>query len=198
MRNRVLAVLSGATLLASSMTGTAAAAVEPEGVLCGYSSLTHPSSYDTQYAEVDAGPLTLVDHADPSAVVWGSVTCTVQFEERHGTTANDQASLTGSVTPGVVHVAGTVAFRYTDFETVYVCTRVDVLDGPPLYWDEETDGWSTSDTAACASNVYDPDDPHAGDEIGPLVDSVVCEAFEVVFPPEGDIDGIWDCPPYGS
>jgi hypothetical protein len=37
-----------------------------------------------------------------------------------------------------------------------------------------------------------------GGDTGLLIDSIVCPIYAVVFPPEGDIPGIWDCPPYGN
>lgn len=30
------------------------------------------------------------------------------------------------------------------------------------------------------------------------VDPIVCPVIVPVFPPEGDIPGVWDCPPYGN
>lgn len=30
------------------------------------------------------------------------------------------------------------------------------------------------------------------------VDLIVCPIFAILYPPEGDIPGVWDCPPYGN
>ena len=35
-------------------------------------------------------------------------------------------------------------------------------------------------------------------ELELLLDSVVCPVLAVVFPPQGDVPGVWDCPPYGA
>jgi hypothetical protein len=203
VRTPVLALLAAA-LVSASLSSPAAAAPAPEGVKCGFSSFTLPDQGGYQYAEIDAGPILLADDTDPSKVWWGSVTCTLQVEPQHGTRSNDLAALTGPVTPGVVSVAGTAAYRYGEGDTVYLCTQVDVLGGPTLYWDDQWDtgSWSTSPTARCASATEVPEPEPTpfqlvDDLIRIVVDPIVCPLLAFAFPPDGDVP-VWECPPYDS
>ena len=167
---RALALLLAAPLALGGAPAHAATP-DPTGPLCGFSSLTWPGG-DWQYGEVDGGPLALVDPDDPGAVVFGSVTCTLQTDSLHGTTSNDLASLTGSTTPGVAAVAGTLAYEAEPGVFLYLCTQVNVVGGPTLYWDEDWSGgsWSTSSDARCS-----------GPGIGPEPEP---------FPPPGLVDAI--------
>ena len=182
-----------------------AGAAEPAGVECEYSGVSEPQASQRGTAEIDAGPIVL--DSDPAGQpVWGSVTCTLLVNgSRHSDTAAAVATVTSDVTPGVAHLAPTLVWYGVDPDDVVVlCTRVDVVGGPTYYWTppQTSDGagsWSTDPDAPC-------DGWHAGSELlatlldqaEAALDTVVCLPLAVLFPPEGDVDGIWDCPPYGS
>ena len=174
-RTRTLTAAGLVALMTASSPGTAHAAPKPAGIRCGLMLLPSPTA-GWEYAEVDAGPLAFADPADPARVYWGSITCTIQNEPVHGTTANDLAALTGSVTPGVASVAGTTAFRWEPDKDLYFCTQVNLVGGPTLYWNDPwgvPGAWSTSSAAECSSVLHDPSEPDLFDEVWTLLDGVL-------------------------
>ena len=59
----------------------------------------------------------------------------------------------------------------------------------------------TSSPAAGAACVgFGPNGPYVEFpcDSDPFIDGVFCGVFAYVLPPEGDVPGIWDCPPYGD
>lgn len=195
--------VSAAVLVAAALLSPAApahAAPDPTGALCGFLTVTDPVN-GWQVGEIDGGPVALVDDADPSKVYWGSVTCTIQRDQQHGSADNDLASLTGSTTPGVAAVAGTVAFHTEPGDWLWLCTRVNIAGGPTLYYDGESGTWSESSAAQCSTSAGPSPEPFpstAVDAIIAFAEAVVCPVLAVVFPPHGDVLGLWDCPPYDA
>ncbi len=117
----------------------------------------------------------------------GSVTCTVQDAATHGGT--DRGNATSAETPGVAVLPPTELEGRGSAR--YVCTSVRT-QGTTYYRDAATGGWSPSPSVACdemllvrvptCTDVCDIDTP--------------CLLLPLLFPPNGDVPGVWDCPPY--
>lgn len=78
---------------------------------------------------------------------------------------------------------------------VNLCTELRVAGEPPLYWDDDAEDWSGDPDVAC---YIPPDGGPDPEPIERLLDQLVCPVLALVYPPEGDIPGVWDCPPYGN
>jgi hypothetical protein len=185
--------------LATALPAAPAAAADPAGVRCGLSTWTNPFDPDRTWGEFDAGPLVL--DADPAAQpVRGSVTCTLVDGFHHDSPV--LASATSRTTPGVVALEPTFAsFHWSETAILSVCTSVDVAGRDRLHHDPtlgDDGGWTADATARCQP-VFGPAEPlPLVDDVWLLLDSIVCPALAVAFPPQGDVPGVWDCPPYGS
>ena len=141
MRPVVLAVLAAGL----AFVPAAHAAPNPVGAVCAYVPLDDPQTEGTRTGLV-AAALVLADDT-PGVVYPGSVTCTVQSGWLHGQDEYDY--VTGPVTTGVAAAAGIVTMADPG-RMLIVCTRVDILNGPTLYWDAVAQAWSTSPDVLCA------------------------------------------------
>jgi hypothetical protein len=194
--------MSVSVLLASLTTAPAVAAgFHGWGALCTLVSTSDPTAdRGTETGVLVAGPLVLDDGDTPPGLVNGHVVCTVQVnEERHSGT--NAATVTGVELPEATAAAGTVSYRADWSDTVYVCTAV-VIGGQTWYYDEPNNGvdllkrdrWLTTPNAECG--LATDTNADALTPVMDLVDAVVCPVLALVFPPEGDVAGVWDCPPY--
>ena len=171
----------------------------PYGFLCGFSSVSDPQVEGSQTGEVDGGPLVLGDAYDPAVFYTGSITCTIQVNQSTHAGA-DACAVTGPTTPVAGEVAGTCTYASATGDNVYLCTEVDIVNGPTLYWDSVNDVWSTEPNVGCSLDIT----VEPGEEGGPihelelLIDSIICPVLATLLPPQGDIPGLWDCPPYGA
>ena len=193
---RALAVVVSAAAALVPLGPGRAAAGEPAGADCGFASVEWPGS-TRQVGELDAGPILLDDDvAAPAAS--GTVTCRLLVG---GWRHVDPAAVTVTSEPGarVVYVPPTrIEYENPGSDDVYLCTRVDVAGRGPLYLDSERDVWSADPYVPCGAAWGNDPDPDPSPGLEPYVDMVVCPVLAVAFPPQGDVPGIWDCPPYES
>jgi hypothetical protein len=186
-------------LVVPALPGTARAAVEPDGVNCGFSSLADPTGPpDEQLGMLNGGPVTLTDPDAPGRVVSGSLVCSLRQGLYHTDPLLAQAA--SPVTPGVVVVPPTlVTYTADPVAWITACTEVRVDGGPTLYWDDEAEVWSTDPGVLCYD--FGPEPDPLGEVVDGLfvdvVDPLLCAVLVTQYPPEGDLPGIWDCPPYG-
>jgi hypothetical protein len=190
-----IAGLAAGTVLAFAPAAHAAA--DPQGLLCGFSSVTDPSIEGSQTGEIDGGPLVL---GTDGGVYTGSLTCTIQTGTNDTHAEADAGSITGPTTTGVVAAGGTVTYEVGADEDVWLCTSVNVQGQGTLYYDETTGTWGGS-SGACALAIS-AETPETG-PIGSELDPILCPILSIVFPPEGDVvlpvlGKIWDCPPYDA
>ena len=198
---RVRIAFAGLLVAVSMGSPLPAAHATPDpgfGQLCGFTSLTDPLGEGAQTGEVDGGPLFLSDDTDLLASYSGRLVCTIQVDAPTHAGA-DACSVTGAVLGNPVFAAGTCTYSYGTGSNVYLCTQVDIDGGPTLYFDDSndplTDGsWSTDPwSARCMlATSFSTGDGPAAEE----ADAVVCPVLATMLPPEGDIAGVWDCPPY--
>lgn len=210
------------TVVAALLPAPADAAVpSPDGYACGYSSLTDPTAEEgTQLGEIDGGPIVVADlprvdvHGDPT-LSWdvlgnpasATLTCDLQLNDQtHG--GPNTVSLSASGTTVVVLPPTTTSYALSVNDTVHLCTSVTVTDARgdsgTFYWDAWEQEWTTDSTVPCTGLLAPPCCyvPFVGDTseiVGELfleVDRIVCAVLDDVFPPEGDIPGLWHCPPY--
>jgi hypothetical protein len=176
----------------------ATAAPSPVGLLCGFTERDNPPARLRHKVLVSAGPVLLTDDADPVAGLSGSVTCSLQIDA--GThDAPDVAAITGPTTARVAALAGEVEYVRAGYDyDLWYCTRVDLTDGTTLYYDEgdavDDGGWSTDPATSSCALAYASAVPR------PSCDWVCgsCAVLGVAFPPDGEVPGVWDCPPYHS
>ena len=204
MKKFAMAALAAGTIL-SSFAGSATAGEPvdgPSGFLCGFSSLSNPTAEaGTQTGEIDGGPLAIVDAE--GNVGSGTLTCTIQVNQ--GTHDGSGVAVSASGTGVVAFGPTVVSYQADDDDIVFLCSEFTYANGgPTLYFHSSEDPtveghWSTASTSACAQATS----ANSGDVLEPirpieeLVDSLICPVLAVVFPPTGDIPGVWDCPPYG-
>jgi hypothetical protein len=210
MQKLALAALV-ATTLAGSFTGTAVAGPEapgPTGFVCGYSSLTNPNAEaHTQTAVVDGGAVVVVDEANnPQS---GTLTCTIQVgaNSTHAGADAPGGKVSSSGTGVVVIPPTVVSYTATPEQAVYVCTQFTYTGGGTVYYDADGDDgstdaghWSADADSACGPfNVSPaPGEPGPVEDLVLLIDAIACPVLKELLPPDGDVAGIWECPPYGS
>lgn len=159
-RLAVVAVALGLT--APLVQGTAHAAVvvlDPERV-CSFGTLGDPTAEPGGLTGgVEAGPVTLVDTADPATLHSGSLTCSVQVNtSTHA--ALDTVSVTGQTMTGVVLLPMTaISYSSDPGDNVYLCTQLQVDGDPPLYWDATNAEWSTWSGVDCTLALVTPPPP---------------------------------------
>lgn len=168
-----------------------AGATPGSGRLCGFFSV--PDAFgdgDWLHGVVDGGPVGLDHGADAGA--YGRIVCTVQVDgSRHADA--DAAVARSFTTPGVAFLEPTrISIRAGSFDNVVLCTQVDVAGDGTYYYDADADGWSTDPTVRCQPSTVPVAEP---DPWG--LDPAVCPLLMPFFPPDGDVDGVHDCPPYG-
>jgi hypothetical protein len=195
MHRYVLPLLAAASLLAAT-AGTAHAAVNPTGFVCGFSSVPDPTAPEgVKTFEADAA-LVLTDSDNALVLHAGQVSCLVK-------SGGVVSGVTGPVATGVVAVEGTITAEVAPGEDVSFCTRLDLVDGRALFWDDWAGDWSANEADCWMLGISvdpDPVPPIVGEVlfgIGPFY----CPVSSIVFPPEGDVvlpvEGkVWDCPPY--
>lgn len=197
MRALVLAALVAAFGPVIANVPAHAAVDQPVGAGCRFERATEPAA-DTgmRTGELSGGPLVLVDSTThlPGA---GTLTCRVQANVGdHTGTGGASISAHGRLVVLTPPVQVTIVATYAD--NVYVCTAfTDDSDGTTYYFDDEAQRWSTDPGVACDLVIEATPD----DEPGPFqqrVDAIVCPLLAVVFPPEGDVAAVWDCPPYDN
>ena len=192
-------LLTLTALALAALPAAPAAAADPDGLHCGFSTMTDWTTGQS-YAEFDAGPIVL--DPDPAGQpVWGSVTCTLVDGRSHdsrviGTASSETTPVVAALEPTLVPV------EWADDDVLSICVSVEIVGRGRLYYDPEMaggDGGWTTDPAASCDLVFGPAEPlPLVDDAEELVDSIVCPLLAVAFPPQGDVPGIWDCPPYGS
>lgn len=205
---RTIALVSGAAALFVGLLVTpASAAPYPTGTLCGFASsdLTSPGN---QFGVLFGGPVVLRDDASPAVVYSGSLTCTFQWGIFNGShSAPDTCVATSPTATGIVTVAtpNTCAFNTAGggdpWDISYVCTQVDIVGGPTLYWASPSVGigyWTTDSSAPCATSATMwLDDWLVQDLASSVLDPVLCPVLQPFFPPDGDVGIFYDCPPEG-
>ena len=186
MRARVAALAMG--VVVALVPGTARAAVDPTGFLCGYDK---PKGGGPYHASLDAGPLLLVDGNDPATIHEGTVTCTLQDDLLHSDT--DVVSVTSARTAGAVVLPSTTV--WVPHTVWFLCTEMHLDDDTVLYydWTWENEGWSTDPGAECEPIIIEEPPPPMD---WTLVDSVICPILVLLLPPDGDVGDVWNCPPY--
>ena len=198
MKKITAAAFVAALLLADATAGAHAdGPLSPGGVLCDAGSIPNPQAEDgTQTGEISAGPVTLLD--SNGNVRSGTLTCTIQLNSAiHNGTSNDAVSVSAHGTGVVAMPPTVVSFQAGDDQPVYLCTQF-TYDGDVTLYHRSTSGsrlagsWSTDPNSTCRRVTMTT----FGDAVD-LVDSVICPPLALVLPPQGDVPGIWDCPPYG-
>ena len=117
-------------------------------------------------------------HAEDNPV-GATVTCDVYVNGTHVESATGFGY-------GVVVVAKPVTLTIAPTDSYAVCTTVDYTDATPT-------------SSGCAYlPVIDYPDEIVWTFVEEHVDPVVCPALSALFPPDGDVPDVWDCPPYGS
>lgn len=187
MRTFVVAVVT-ACALAATVPGVAGATLnDPSpGSLCSLSTVTDVTgSSFALTGEVSAGPIMLTDDTDPTIVYSGYIGCSIQLGVNN--THADQAVLriNGPITPAAVALEPTqVTFDASSNDTVYLCTRIVVVGGPTIYWNDADDGfgnggWSTSSTSRCrmAISATAPEEVAAAQND---LDPFVCPVLETL------------------
>ena len=177
------------------------------GDLCTFSASQGPTM-DTWDGVLSGGPLAVAGlptmlpaaeedlFANPVTV---SLSCTLGLD---GIATVATTSGTGEV----VVVAPPTPFSYVADDPMYfeMCSAVTVtpLGGPTerYYWDYAANRFSVDPAAPCyiSSWACPESDPCSGPDLIEYVDLLVCPKFALLFPPDGDIEGLWDCPPYGD
>jgi hypothetical protein len=195
LKKLVVAGLAAGTVFAFAPVAHAAA--DPQGLLCGFSSVTDPSIEGSQTGEIDGGPLVL---GTDGGVYTGSLTCTIQTGTNDTHAEADAGSITGPTTTGVVAAGGTVTYEVGTDEDVWLCTSVNIEGQGTLYYDETTGTWGVP-AGACA-HAISARAPDTGEQ-EELLDTIISPILSIVFPPEGDVvlpvvGKIWDCPPYDA
>ena len=183
---RVMALAAAAVLVAAGAPHAHAEPVDATGVLCAWSGTSNPDT-GGGIAEIDGGPL-VVTGVEPGTPV--ELLCSLQEYGWH--TEPDLAVVRASGR-SVVAVPPTVVGYESDYWVIpVVCTELRVHESSgdtTLYWDDVAEAWSTSPYVQC-DELWQAEPPDV------WIDGVVCPVLAVAFPPQGDIPGIWDCPPY--
>lgn len=194
-------------LLASLAFAPAAHAFPaPAGALCGVATANSAPAPGTQNGFVLSGPVAMRD-SNPRIVHTGYVACAVQVNAAAHSAADvcATATLIGPVSAVLPPVP--CSYPATANDTVYVCTSVHITGQPALYYDDTAGVWSTSSAAPCAPATRlrcDNSEPACATANGVLtpvkdtLDQLLCPPLALVFPPQGDVPPVWDCPPYAS
>lgn len=165
-----------------------AADAQAVGFLCGFTSVGSNTL-------IDGGPLV----ADERTGVTISMTCTLQHGANSTHAGADTASASSLFLPQAVVLPPTfVTFRPPAGAPIFICTQMKI-NSTTYYHDDSTSSWSTSTSVPCKPYRLGGD---IGEEVDRIlveeVDPVLCPVLSLVFPPEGDIPLLWDCPPYGN
>ena len=197
-------LLTSAAVLAAALpatSATAAPATPYEASLCGWASLTDPrdGAGGRQVGYLDGGPV-LLDGG--GAVRTGRLACSLQVNaERHADP--DAVRVTSETTPLVVALPPTpIEYEIGDGDYLSWCTEVQVDGDGTYYWDGVDEAWTTDPSAPCDNHVHTPEFDPVGDLNDAVfvrhVDPLLCPVLAAAYPPEGDVPGVWECPPYHS
>jgi hypothetical protein len=184
-----------AALAASSLVAAPAhaALAYPAGTGCVAEAFLDPTTDEmVETGSFMGGPVVLA-HLGPTITGAGTLTCRVQPD--NPTRGGGGPSVSGH--DSTVVVAGPAQFTYQTFpgEVAYLCSEfVDDATGTTYYWTETTREWTT---AAVPCDRFDSVPP-LDDLTRTVVDPLVCPLLATLLPPDGDVPGIWDCPPYAS
>lgn len=134
----------------------------------------------------------------------GTLTCSIQNDSTlHSGT--DLAAASASGEDVVVLSPTRVWYQSPDHIRITVCTSFTPAGGPTLYR-VPGGAWSEDPETPCAAP--EPFDRVDLWETGETVDAVLCPVLVTAAPtlsglgvdvePDGDVAGLWDCPPYGD
>jgi hypothetical protein len=196
-------IAAAAALLLAAAPSAAAVTPDPAGFPCAVD-LVPVTWSDDDRAVLSGGPL--ADDRVPGADGAATLTLRCSLQDAWHADAPDlaSASATGD---GVVVLPPTPVTYAGQPWAPYLCHEVTVTRpggaSTTLYRDDETHAWTNDPAAACDDLfVACPDraarshDDCKGVATGPAVDAAVCPVLATWFPPEGDVEGVWDCPPY--
>ena len=201
MKKAVLVAAVAATLVPAP----ANAEVFPYGDLCDFLSISGAGPFGpegTYSGTMSGGPLVVVDWDDVVAnPVSATLTCDLQVGEAQDAPNAFSVSASGTT---VVTVPPTPVPHHgaPDEGLLYECTSVTLTDAhgdtTTVYWDRWNDDWTTDPGTDCWPALGQPCcGPWFGDMVfHEVIDPAVCPILDDVFPPEGDVGLIWDCPPY--
>ena len=217
--------IARAALVAAVVGGTSFAFVapaqaqsEPVGRRCEFSSVTDPTVENggTQIGYIRGGPIGQPDN--PTASV--EIICTIQVGSNiHNSTSNDTYRCTDGPSMGTdTTFCGPVIYPSPPDQPVYLCTEVRISGKETFYWNAinptptppaPSGSWSHDPNSFCNEAIRQEILPGP---LGPVLDLIfntvndilidevdprICPILAVIFPPEGDIPPLWDCPPYG-
>ena len=157
MKRFVVAALAAG--LVGVVPGSATADVSPLGPVCAFRMLAFEDG--TATAEMDAGPMVLLDFMIAGNPASGSVTCTLQVGGATHADA-DEVALTSPTTTGVAVLRPTTfTFAHDPADVLFVCTSVLAEGYGPRYWDPEERVWTADAGASCLDPAAPPDNPFA-------------------------------------
>lgn len=183
-----------AALLAATATPAGAAGAELAGPTCSMSSFS--GTANTGYlVVVDGGPIAVTGSDEPVSV---TLTCSV-MAGYNGDHTRDPLAVVSATGDGVAVVPPTPVFIEDPQDVIGTCTSVTLVerdgDTTTLYHDDYGPGFSTDPTVPCGAlplcsgcGLYD--------QVWNAVDAAVCPVLAQAFPPDGDVDGLYACPPY--
>ncbi len=198
MRKIALAAIALGGLVSSlAITPAHAATPDPWGAICQFASVTDPTVEGQQSGQVSGGPLVLTDDETPPGVYSGTLTCRVQVTTSNHTGSGP--SVSGHGTPVVTAGPSTLTYSAGLTDNVYLCSEfTDDATGTTYYFDDTNSLWSTSNTVDCglATSASTPQDDPLSQFEKDNVDPVVCPVLVTAVGGDGDVAGVWDCPPY--
>ena len=192
------------------------------GEVCGY--VAHQDVATSRWdVHLYGGPIAAADVelVAPDPLEWVvdnptsvTITCSLHLGSTHASPVMESASATGDAVAVLLPTARDVAA----IDAVTLCTRVAVTDGDgrsyEFYWDGGDQEFARETSAncraactqelpprgegACGPGPFDIVDHMLGSPPWATVDAVVCAVLKEQYPPEGDVPGVWDCPPYDT
>ena len=197
-KTALVAVVAGGVNLAFVPPASAT----PVGRPCSFTSVTDPTveNGQTQAGQINGGPVT----DDTAVAPTITLTCTIQVgaaNASHGGADSFALSNTGT---GAASVAGQASYVSPEGQPVYLCTEATV-NGTAYYYDSDTGTWTTDSSVRCGEAIQQEIFPGP---LAPVIDAInqilidvvdpaICPVLATLFPPEGDVPPLWDCPPYG-
>ena len=173
-----------------------------DGLICSFTTVIDPTAEEgTQTGQLEGGPVLFTVAPDGTTPQEGTLICRVQVVDAFASDHTGSGpSVSGRINAAGVAVAGpyVITINRTGSQNVFLCSEfVDNSEGLVYYWDDDNSEWSTNPVVHCGLSLTG-DKGGAPRDSEVLVDSIICPILALVFPPEGDIPGIWDCPPYGN
>ena len=202
MRRSALALVAVAALVSTATPARADAPIT-NGLICSFATIIDPTAEEgVQSGQLEGGPVLFTTGTSGNEPQQGTLVCRIQVEDAF-TADHDGGS--GPTVSGHTNAAGVavavpqiISIQRTGTQNVFLCSEfVDDASGITYYWDDDLSEWSTLSTVHCGLSVTG-DDGSGPSDLEILIDSIICPVLALVFPPEGDIPGIWDCPPYGN